>query len=312
MNELTNIEFQWYLGDIRNTKPQGKITLHQFIDRHQNPTEEILSVFDEIERAAANGDKKLKSKLKMENLFFFTPSALFKQKRRYSDIVGFTGLAQIDVDGLEEDEAIDLKEHLFSEYKQFYVVFVSPSRKGVKGLIRIPIVSSVDEYKEYYKGIEDEFDWLPGFDSAPKNLALPLFLSYDTDLLYRESAEVWTKKGELRGTDDVANLRPQPRHSKINGDHTTYKSDAYYRMITLNIYEKKINAITGNGHPQVLSASLVLGSRVGAGYLSQSEAEQYAEYCIKNNEYLSKGPNGYIKTMRWCINKAINNPKYYE
>ena len=311
MTELDLIKFQWYSGNISHATPLGTITLKEFIYRHQSPTTKILEVFDEIETAAADGNKKLKSELKQNNLFYFTPGAIFNGRRRYANIVQFTGLAQIDIDGLEHDEALELKEYLFENFPQIYLAYVSPSRKGVKALIRIPVVKSIEEFKEYYAGIEKEFEWIAGFDSAPKNLALPLFLSYDTDLLYRESATVWKTKGELLDLDKTKNLKPTPQHNDIYGDETVYKSNAYYRKISLNIFESKINQITGNGHPQLRSACLVLGSRIGAGYLSQADAEQYAEYCIRNNSYLKKGTNGYISTMRWCIKKSIMNPKYY-
>ena len=309
--ELDLIKFQWYSGNIKHAKPMGFVSLASFISKHKKPTRKILEVFDQIETASLQGDKKLKSELKQNNLYYFTPGAIFNGRRRYSNISEFTGLAQIDIDNLEHDEALDLKEYLYDNYPQIYVSYLSPSRKGVKALIRIPVVKSIKEFKEYYAGIEEEFNWIAGFDSAPKNLALPLFLSYDTDLLYRESATVWTKKGELLDMDLTKNLKPVPSSPIIEGDETVYKSTAYYRKISLDIFAKKISGIVDAGHPQLRSASLVLGSRVGANYLSQSDAEQYAEWCIRNSSYLSKGISGYVNTMKWCIRKSSMNAKYY-
>jgi len=72
-----------------------------------------------------------------------------------------------------------------------------------------------------------------------------------------------------------------------------------------------INSITDNGHPQVRSASLILGSRVGAGYITQHEANALMENLIKSNGYLQKNIRGYIKTSKWGIDNGMNNPKYY-
>ena len=310
--ELDLIKFQYYNGNIKDTEPRGFVTLKQFIITHKHVSTKMLKVFDEIELATVLKDKQLKSKLKTEHLFYFTPGAIFDKGRKYSNIKKFTGLAQIDIDGLEPEEALDLKEWLFDNYKHVYCVYTSPSKSGVKALMRIPIVKSVEEYKEYYQGIQDEFEWISGFDSAPKNLALPLFLSYDYDILYRESAEVWHKKGVVQNIDDKQNMAITAPERIIDGDETVYKSGAYYKKITLDIFEKRINDIVDNGHPTLRSASLVLGSRIGAGYVSRSEAETFAEQCIKNNSYLSKGINGYISTMKWCIKQSINNPKYYD
>jgi hypothetical protein len=309
---MKNIQFQWYDGDITHAIPRGTINLEQFIKKHQQPTQEILKVFDQIEQAALDGDKAQKAQLKANHLYYFTPGAIFNGRRRYSNIERFTGLAQIDIDNLETEEAKDLKEYLFDNYKEIYCTYLSPSRKGVKALIRIPVVKSIDEFKEYYKGVENEFDWIAGFDTAPKNLALPLFISWDTDILYREDATVWTRKGILQA-ENLSNLNSKPPANQtiVEGDAQTFKSNAYYRRITLDIFEKKINAITDNGHVQLRSACLVLGSRVGAGYLSQSDAEQFSEYAIKNSQYLQKGISGYITTSRWGIKNGINNVKYY-
>ena len=309
--QIELIEFQWYSGRITDTKPRGTLSLSKFIGTHQNPKLDLLETFDEIEKASKLGNKKLKSELKQTKLFYFTPSAIFKGGRKYSNIETFTGIAQLDFDGLEHEEALDLKEWLFENYEEIYCAYLSPSRKGVKAIIRIPIVSNVLEFKEYYKAIEYEFNWIDGFDSAPKNLALPLFISYDTDILYRENAKIWENKASLVTNTESINEQSKPTHNIIPGDETKFKSNAYYRKITLDIFSKKIDSIVDEGHPQVLSACLILGSRVGAGYLSQSEAESYAESCIKGNQYLSKGIYGYVKTMNWCINKSINNPKYY-
>ena len=327
MEALESTKFQWYNGNIKDTKPRGLLSLKSFIFSHQKPKEKISVAFRKIEEAAKNGDKKLKAELKQTMLYYFTPSVIFnntgtikessngkyKSYRNYKNIESFTGIAQIDVDQLEPEEAIDLKSSLFANYKQFYCVYLSPSRRGVKGIIRIPIVSSIKEFKEYYKGIEDEMDWIAGFDNSPKNLALPLFISHDEDILYREKATIWNKKGTLQeeSLNNLSSEKPKLK-SIIPGDENVYKSNAYYQKITLDIFSNKINAIGESGHPQLRSACLVLGSRCGAGYLSAGEAMTQAEYLIKSNQYLQKGISGYIATAKWAINQGYGKPKYYQ
>jgi hypothetical protein len=318
MNNLKTIKFQYYDGDIERPVPIGYITLKQFIERHKNPTQQTVEAIEKIAWAGTIGDKKLKNELKQTQLYYFTVGAIFKDRfhRRYENIVSFTGLAQIDIDGLKQDEAVDLKQYLFDTYKQLHCVYTSPSRRGVKALMRIPIVNSVKEFKEYYQAIQNEFEWIAGFDPAPKNLALPLFLSYDVDILWRQDAECWTSKAELQA-DELPNLNDTPLSKSVSkllpkGDAEVYRSQPYFQRITLDLFQKKLDAIVDNGHPQLRSACLVLGSRVGAGYLSQSDAETYAEWLIKSNHYLQKGIAGYIDTMRWAIKNGIKNPKYYD
>ena len=310
-SEIEILKFQYYSGNIRNTTAQGFYTLSQFIAMHQNPTPKMLLAFDAIEQATIAGHKERKSKLKEDYIPYFTVGAIFQGGRKYANIDYFTGLAQIDIDGLEPEEAEDLKEYLFFNYEHLYCAYLSPSRCGVKAIIRIPVVNTVKEYKEIYQGIQNELDWLPGFDTAPKNLALPLFLSYDKDILYRESAKIWHKRGEIQDLNNTPNLESVPTRI-LNGDETVFRSTGYYRKISLDIFTKKIEDIIDNGHPQLRSACLVLGSRVGAGYLSKHEAEGYAEALIRGSQYLSKGIANYITTMKWAISRGMTNPKYYK
>jgi hypothetical protein len=321
------ISFQWYNGNIKDSKPRGFLTIEQFINSHKKPSEGIKKAFDEIEEAAAAGDKKRKSFLKQTKLFYFTPSVIFTKNgverennlgrkytsfRCYDNIESYTGLAQIDIDNLEPEEAIDLKAYLFENYEEFYCVYLSPSRRGVKGIIQIPIVKSVSEFKEFYKGIEDEMNWIAGFDSAPKNLALPLFISYDEDILYRDNPTTWSKKGVLQ-SQDLSNLKSEkPKIKYAKGGENTYRSQEYFKKITLDIFSNKMDGITDSGHPQLRAACLVLGSRSGAGYLTAGEAMLQAEYSIRTNKYLQKGISGYIKTAEWAINQGYSKPKYYQ
>lgn len=308
-----NIKFQYYDGNIRRAKPLGFLSLADFVDKHMNPSIKMLDVFDEIEQASLANDIALKREIKTKKLFYFTPGAIFNGRRKYENIVEFTGLAQLDFDNIDPNQVEDLKEYLFEKYEQFYCVYASPSRKGVKGLIRIPICQSIEEFKRYYKGIENEFSVIDGFDPAPKNLALPLFLSYDFDILYRHYATEWTVQGELLQDQEMQSLVERvDMHDFAQGGEDVYKSKEYYRKITLQIYKKKIDAIVDNGHPQARNAALVLGSRVGAGYVDELEARQFAEQVIRSNQYLSKEPDNYVQTMNWAINQSIFRPKYYE
>ena len=270
----------------------------------------------EIQAAAENGDKERKNMWKAK-LPFFTVGVKIKKgtRRRYVNIEEFTGYAQLDFDGfLSNEEALEFKQYLFEEYKQMYCVFLSPSGLGVKAIIKIPIVKTVDEYKTYYKALETEFNFMPEFDPAPKNAVLPLYISEDENILSRANPETWTKHEELVDQTKFENLTAKaPTYQPKIGDETVYKSEAYYRKISMDIFQGKIDGIINqNGHGTLRSSSLVLGSRAGAGYLSIHEAMQHAEYCVKGNAYLNKGLLNYLKTTRWGISQGFNKPKYYE
>ena len=209
------------------------------------------------------------------------------------------------------DRSVALKDYLFTTYEQIFCCYLSPSGKGVKALIRIPVSTDLNEFREYYAGLIEEFETIDGFDSSPKNAALPLFLSYDTDLMFRDNATVWSKKGKVMKDSDYDNLIVEPppyKHFRDDG----YKSKEYYERITIEIFKKKIGEIINdNGHPRLRNACLVLGSRVAAGYLNFGDALALAEYETKINRYLQKDIRNYLRTVSWALNEGMKSPKYY-
>jgi hypothetical protein len=298
---MDNIKLQYYLGGVKVNQPTGLVDLETFLERTENPSDKISKLFSLIAEASEKGDKKRKAELKAQ-LPFVTPAVTVKKYRRYEDIVSFTGLTQIDFDGI--DNASDLKHHLFQEFPQFLTVYTSPSLKGVKGLMRIPICKSVEEYQDYYRAIQETFEGYYGFDPAPKNAVLPLFLSWDEFLLKRDSPTVWDKKKvEEKSFHQLYPLAPRPYNPSRANDKN--------RSRAINTFRKMVNQIVDNGHPQLRSASLILGTRVGAGYVPRFEAEQEAETAIRNSRYLAKGIKGYTTTAKWAIEEGIKTPKFY-
>ena len=298
--------FSYFSGNIKFVRPLGTVNIEQFVNAHKNPTPSTKELVDRIKDVK---DKVIKRSLKGQ-LFAFTPSVTIIESRKYSNIVSFSGLAQLDFDKLGSVEAaIEFRDYIFETYPMIVCAYLSPSRNGVKCLIRIPKISifkgidvAIKEYKEYYRAIESEFGNYDGFDDSPKNPVLPLYISYDEDIRFRDATEVWDLKEE--------EPKPPPTlRSKPNVSYT-YTGDYYYDK-TVRLISTKINEIIDNGHPQVVRAFLVLGSRVGAGYIDKFDAERLAINLIESNEYLSKGTQGYIKTAMWAIDNGFKNPKYY-
>ena len=300
MSLLEDIKFQYYSGNIYSNEPKGMLSLGAFIETHRSPKVSTVSVIEMIREANAKGDIKLKKSLKEKGLFFVTPAVVVEGTRKYEDILEFTGVAQIDFDGI--DNAYELKDYLFKSYREFFCVYVSPSG-GVKGLIRIPICKDVAQFQDYYRALEEEFETLDGFDPAPKNAVLPLFISYDYFILSRDNPKVWTKKKkEETSYHKMYPLPPMPYQA----------GNSKQKKRAINTIKKMINSIVNNGHPQLRSACLILGTRVGAGYIDYSDASAEIEYLIKSNHYLSKGVTGYLTTAQWALKQGVKTPKYYE
>jgi len=304
-------KFSFFSGNITHVRPLGVITLSDFADAHKSPTDKTKSLIDAI-RLTTN---KVEKRILKQSLHAFTPSVIIDKKRNYNNIIGFSGLMQIDIDKLKsKEEAEELKQYLFDTYKPIRVAYISPSGLGVKALIQIPkinvgvsVYDAIVEYKDYYRALADEFSQYDGFDGSPKNCVLPMFLSYDKNLLYRKDSEgIWDIK------EDAPPPPPVLTHNlDIHPNQYSTKSQQYYEIKTRAIFERRIGDIVGEGHPQLIRACLILGSRVGFGYLSMFDALAITEHAIKSSEYLSKGINGYIKSAKWAINEGIKNPKAY-
>tara|TARA_R110000851_G_scaffold43560_1_gene107643 strand:+ start:3123 stop:3995 length:873 start_codon:yes stop_codon:yes gene_type:complete len=284
---------QFYGADVHNKTPIAELDLTRFLNMIKNPKPEMKQIFMELQSC---DDPKRKRTLK-EKLFFITPSSFSDRRARaYKNIVSFTGLLPLDFDKI--DNAPDLKEHLFEEYKSIHACWLSSSGRGVRALVRIPVVNSVDEFKSYFWGLANkDLIGFNGFDIAPQNPVLPLFASHDPDLLIRdyEECETWKIKGKKE------DLFPSPYVAPI----AKYGTNPPYIVKYVNTV---IDRITDNGHPQVRACAFTLGGWVSNGRISHSEAENLIEGKIRMNAYLSKGVEGYVKTAKEMINRGTAKP----
>jgi len=166
---MTDIKFPFYSGYIRNPHVMGYISLQKFIEVHKKPDEKTLEIIEQIGVAREQGNSKLKDKLK-QRLNAFTPSVFIDlgETRKYKNIKAFTGLMQIDLDKIPtQQEAINLKEHIFHTHEEIVCAYLSPSQRGVKALMKIKPPSmiggvysrayAIDNYKAMHRAVEHEF-----------------------------------------------------------------------------------------------------------------------------------------------------------
>jgi hypothetical protein len=285
------IQFQYFSNNIGSTKPIGYLTLKQFIQAHRNPKAETKAVFEQIAICETKGDMERKAESKQNNLYFFTPCVNLNGGRKYADIINFTGLLVLDFDHI--DNAVAMKEHLFNEYEFVVCAWLSPSKKGVKALVKIPEPSDIKDFKRSFNAITEIMEIYDGFDVCNKNAVLPLFQSYDPDLLYRDDATTFEGKKEVEEYKYEAPLNP-----------IIIDPSEKDKQSVLNIITHSINKIQDEGHPQLRGASIMLGGYVASGYVSFYEAEQWIYNLIESNGYLRKGITGYKKTASWGINEG--------
>jgi hypothetical protein len=284
--------FNYYEADIKRSTPLGSVTLEYLINAIRTPKKDIRNVFEQIRIAEENKDMAKKQALKSK-LYSFTPCVYVNGPRKYSNIKHWTGLLVLDFDHLESDVAVEFKEYLFNEYKYIITAWLSASRHGVRALVKIPICTSVDEFKHYYAGIERHLNCYNGFDTAPKNCILPMFISYDADILHRNDAQTWSTK-------HIEIVRPATKQYIID-DKTS---------VIEKIIAKRINTITDTGHIILRATSYLLGGYVGANYIDYNDAISLINNLIDSQNYLSKKPDVYKKTAKEMVDKGLNFPTY--
>ena len=284
--------FQFYPSRITASMPLGEITLTRFLASIKNPKTHILKIFEQIKIAEEQGDIGRKNKLKT-SLYSFTPCVYVIGKRKYNNIKNFTGIMSLDFDHLEIEYAKEWKQALFDEYKFIIAAWLSPSSHGVRAFAKIPIVQSVGEFKEYFNGLSNTLSVYRGWDSAPKNCILPLFLSYDFDLLSREDYTTWTERYSPPIAPPIKQYIIQDKTNNIEA-----------------IINSALSKITTAGHPILRATSYALGGYCSAGYIQKDYAIQMIEKMIEGHTYLSKKSETYNKTARTMIQKGMERPLY--
>lgn len=281
----------YYIGGVYETVPKGTIDLCQFIVNIAIPSPKQVAQVDEIQRAMKAGNEELKQNLKTK-LPFYTP-AINCTQRRYVDITHFTGLMPVDFDKLDPHDAISLRKELMT-YPFVIASWLSASGRGVRGLVHVPICKNEVEYKARFKALAEVLSIYEGWDNAPQNAVLPLFYSYDREMITNADFTTFT---------DIYTYKELPRKQNIK-----IYSDSDDEDHVINIITKNINKITTTGHFILRSASYAMGGYVGMNYISESKAVEVMDHLICNNPYLSQKPSVYKKTAREMIFKGQEQP----
>lgn len=298
-----DIKLQYFANNIKTVKAIGELTLYQWLYSIKHPKEEVMQLFKDIEQASKDGDLKLKSELKQQ-LFYLTPATVSDGLgRAYTNIQSFTGICSVDVDGLEEEYAKEFKEYLFETYPFIIACFLSPSRKGVKALVKIPVVNSVAEYKEYYFGLLAILDCYKNIDPAPSNSVLPHFISYDKELLYRTNATEFTERGykidECRvGEQSLEDL-------DINLEDAPKIKQMLKRMLAQIDVEQ-------TAHLKIRSVGLLAGGYSVAGYFDYDEIKEWLFDLMDDVQYLHKSMRTYKRTLTDMMARGSLAPIEYD
>jgi hypothetical protein len=290
---MNDIKFQYYPATIKSVKPIGETTVEQFIMAIKYPRPKTVDIMNRIRTATEMGDAETKTKLK-EQLYYITPSVYVNGYRNYDNILHFTGLMPLDFDKLPSKEyAEEMKRAFFNSVPHVICAWMSSSGKGFRCLLKIPQVQTVQEFQSHFMAAQMNWGQLTGFDIAPKNAVLPLFISIDYNILFRYDAVEFMEKF----------VPIKPKIEPVN----YYQNANENRVIEYINY--KMSTITDAGHPIVRALSYYIGGLCGSGECNQTIAFAELENAIRNHPYtgVSSKVNTYLKTAKTMFEKGLND-----
>jgi len=223
-------------------------------DPKRSTIETILDRFKED----TNGIQEMRQKENFKELKKSLPIACFGGVFNHRSKEGLIKASQLMVLDFDDVKGIVEKKKGISKCKFVLSVFVSPSGKGLKALIKIPLVKNDKEYKEYYSGARTMFD---GLDDSGKDISRACFFAYDPYIYINYDCETFTKKIE-----ETSSIPKMTKETKYN--------DYSLASRVLNIIR---NAVHGERHVKILNASRLMGGYVAAGKISQHEAIRLLE-----------------------------------
>lgn len=142
------------------------------------------------------------NKLKLPAIAF---SGIFEGGKKDSDLKSHSGLICLDWDKIDVKEKVnELAQDPF-----IYSFFISPSGKGIKALVKIPITDHVASFK----ALEQRY---PDIDKACKNVARLCFVSYDPNLYLNERAKTFHEQITDKKNDNTEFFKPVEEGGRNN------------------------------------------------------------------------------------------------
>jgi len=134
-------------------------------------------------------DKRQRDKLKKS-----LPSICFSgefSRRNSKDLIKHNGLICLDFDGFKDEKRMAKVKKEMTQEPCVMSVFVSPSGKGLKVLVKIP--DNPLDHKEHFNALEDYFR-LPEFDTSTKDVGRVCYESYDPKIYINPDSILFTDK----------------------------------------------------------------------------------------------------------------------
>lgn len=132
-------------------------------------------------------------KLQRNELKKMLPAICFSgefTKREDKSLVNHSGFICLDFDNYNKFKEMQDDKSRLSKDKYVYSVFVSPSGKGLKVIVKIP--ADAENHVNYFISLEEYFN-SPYFDKTSKNVSRVCYESYDKNIYINKDSKIWDK-----------------------------------------------------------------------------------------------------------------------
>jgi hypothetical protein len=195
--------------------------------------------------------------------------------RKASRLIESTGLVILDFD--EKGVIPEMSEY-------FYALFKSP-RGGYKALVKIPMVSSDNEFKQYFYAIQNHF---PDVDTSGKDISRFCFISYDPDLYINENSKLWDTTVET---------------VKSESSRIVVKSDFKKLSLAVQMIDR---SDIGNRNNTFLKVGRLMGGYIASGELNEMDVLDVCDRAIFDKDQQDYREN--FKTFRRGIDYGKAEP----
>jgi hypothetical protein len=197
----------------------GKVSIYKDFNDLQGHQISVLGALERIRtgksKALVEKAREAKTKKEADELKKKLPAVCFSgtfSKRKDSELIEHSGYIVLDFDNVED---MAQKRSELCSVGYITAVWVSPSGKGLKALVQIEWKT---KHKEHFDSLMSE---MPDIDKTGRNVSRLCFESYDPELYYNPSAEVYnnlpTKKADRR-------LPQQTTTETINDDDKIFQN----------------------------------------------------------------------------------------
>lgn len=183
-------KFSYYEGGINKTKPVDTINIQEFI--------EAIKQKDKLIDLIRKEPDKPKRDLLKRDLEYVTFAGIFK-KRGNDYLLESSGFACLDIDDIED---IDEVRKQVQKDNYTHLLFTSPSGKGFKLVVKIPIVKDNLEYLQYWNSIKKYYG-IKANDESAKDIARACYLSYDPEPYFNPDSKVYTDKEDSEAPTEI-------------------------------------------------------------------------------------------------------------